>query len=100
MLGELPEAYAALAAGRAPELPPLQASYVDFAFWQRARLEDDGALAPQARSRHPLPYSGTLAAPGRHMFLASQLVLCNCQRVCVCPGAQRERQGCLDMRVR
>ena len=51
MLAELPEAYAALAAGRAPELPALETSYVDFAFWQRARLEDDGALAPQARTR-------------------------------------------------
>ena len=50
MLSELPEAYAALAAGRAPELPALETSYVDFAFWQRARLEDGGALAPQARS--------------------------------------------------
>ena len=50
MLTELPEAYAALAAGRAPKLPALETSYVDFAFWQRARLEDDGALAPQARN--------------------------------------------------
>lgn len=48
MLAELPAAYAALAAGRVPELPALETSYVDFAFWQRARLEDDGALAPQA----------------------------------------------------
>lgn len=48
MLRELPEACAAHAAGRQPQLPPLQASYVDFVLWQRGRLEDDnGALAPQ-----------------------------------------------------
>ena len=48
MLRELPEACAALAAGRPPQLPPLQASYTDFVLWQRGRLEDkDGALAPQ-----------------------------------------------------
>ncbi len=47
MLTEFPEAYAALAAGKQPSLPPLEASYVDYAFWQRGRLEEDGALAPQ-----------------------------------------------------
>lgn len=47
MMSELPAAYAALAAGDAPALPPLQASCVDFAMWERGRLEDDGALAPQ-----------------------------------------------------
>ncbi len=48
VLAELPAAYAALAAGGAPDLPPLAASYVDYSFWQRGRLEDErGALAPQ-----------------------------------------------------
>ena len=48
VLAELPAAYAALAAGGRPDLPPLAASYVDYSFWQRGRLEDErGALAPQ-----------------------------------------------------
>jgi hypothetical protein len=47
MLAELPAAYAALAAGGQPELPPLQTSYADYAFWQRGRLDAEGDLAPQ-----------------------------------------------------
>lgn len=62
MMTELPAAYAAFAAGAAPSLPPLQTSCVDFAMWERGRLEDDGALAPQlAYWRQHL--AGALQAP-------------------------------------
>lgn len=48
MMAELPAAYSALAAQRAPQLPPLAASFVDFAMWERGRLEEGGPLASQA----------------------------------------------------
>jgi amino acid adenylation domain-containing protein len=38
LLGELAEAYQALAAGREPSLPELPIGYADFAVWQRQRL--------------------------------------------------------------
>ena len=88
MLSELPEAYAALAAGRAPELSALETSYVDFAFWQRARLEDDGALAPQARSWRLCllrQLSGLLAVSPCQKFpyIPTRSVL---QRICTVQG--------------
>jgi amino acid adenylation domain-containing protein len=43
---ELGEAYAALAAGRAPALAPLAIQYVDFAVWQRGWL-DANVVPPQ-----------------------------------------------------
>lgn len=48
MMAELPAAYSALAAERVPQLPPLAASFVDFAMWERGRLEEGGPLASQA----------------------------------------------------
>ncbi|HEU4655925.1 MAG TPA: amino acid adenylation domain-containing protein, partial [Capillimicrobium sp.] len=56
---ELGAAYAALAAGREPELPELPIQYADFASWQREHLEG-GALDEQLaywteRLRGPLP---------------------------------------------
>ena len=94
MLSELPEAYAALAAGRAPELSALETSYVDFAFWQRARLENDGALAPQARSwllSLLLPASAfrpASCAPLPYVYKANAACL-------LCPTVRKEGQGCL-----
>jgi amino acid adenylation domain-containing protein len=46
LVRELAAAYGALAAGRAPELPPLPVQYADFAVWQRERLSGE-ALARQ-----------------------------------------------------
>ena len=48
MMAELPAAYSALAAERVPQLQPLAASFVDFAMWERGRLEEGGPLASQA----------------------------------------------------
>ena len=38
LVREIAHLYAAYAAGRAPELPPLEVQYADFAVWQRALL--------------------------------------------------------------
>ena len=59
-LDELGAAYAAFAAGNAPELPRLDVQFADFAAWQREQL-DDAALARQLeywKSR----FSGEVAA--------------------------------------
>ncbi|MBJ3778892.1 non-ribosomal peptide synthetase, partial [Acuticoccus mangrovi] len=40
LLADLGRAYAARLAGRAPDFAPLSVSYVDYALWQRARLDD------------------------------------------------------------
>src|SRR5262249_46139786 len=42
---EWSKAYAAIAAGRAPDLPPLSAQYADFVHWSENRAAS-GALAP------------------------------------------------------
>lgn len=47
LLSELPAAYTALANGEAPQLPPLCTTIVDFAMWERGRLDEAGAIAPQ-----------------------------------------------------
>jgi amino acid adenylation domain-containing protein len=47
-IAELLEAYAALASGRRPALPPFAVSYADFAAWQQASV-DEPAIDEQVR---------------------------------------------------
>jgi amino acid adenylation domain-containing protein len=54
---ELSQAYAALAAGRTPELPPLPIQYADFAVWQR-----DAAAGPEL-AEHLAYWRERLAQP-------------------------------------
>ncbi|HZI57665.1 MAG TPA: condensation domain-containing protein, partial [Verrucomicrobiae bacterium] len=47
LIKELDMIMDALRQGRRPNLPPLEIQYVDYAVWQRSRLETDGVLEQQ-----------------------------------------------------
>ena len=58
MRRELTEVYAALSAGRAPQLAPLPLRYTDYAVWQREQLQGaklDSLLEYWSEQLHPLP---------------------------------------------
>ena len=58
LMAEAAQAYRAIAAGRAPDLPVLPIQFADFAIWQRRHLTDDvldRQLAWWAEALHGLP---------------------------------------------